>query len=305
MHRPHRSGDRCKCDSSRKNAMDSETTKHLLESVGVDVFYHDASADCSIVCGDCLEVLPLLPVGCVDLVLTDPPYGTTHCKWDSIIPFAPMWQQLRHVTKALAAVIVTASQPFTTAIGFSGIDWLRYSLVWNKRFAGNFVQAKRMPLKVCEDVLVFCFDKRCPAYYPKMKKRSTAIRCGGNGQEEGKAIRMAPKKYNLNKTYIDTYPTTLLEFSGRANRGFHPTQKPTALMEYLIETYSIGGDVVLDFAAGSCTTAVAAKRLGRRCICIEIEPKYCEIGKNRLQNEPMPLFVDEKPEPIKQTGLFS
>ena len=231
--------------------------------------------------GDCLEIMPTLPAGSVDMILCDLPYGTTACKWDSIIPFEPLWREYRRLIKPKGAIVLTASQPFSTALGYSAIDILRYSWTWNKHFAGNFVQAKRMPLKVCEDVLVFC-KSGSPAYYPQMVKRDKAIKSGGNGQKEGKAIRMKPKNYALNKTYELKFPETLISFSVREGRGLHPTQKPVALFEYLIKTYTRPGEVVLDNCAGSGTTGIAATNTDRRFILIEKEKEYIAVMKKRF-----------------------
>lgn len=232
--------------------------------------------------GDCLDIMPTLPAQSVDMILCDLPYGTTACKWDSIIPFEPLWREYKRLIKPRGAIVLTASQPFTSSLGASAIEWLRYSWTWNKCFAGNFVQAKRMPLKTCEDILIFCVDEVSPYYYPQKTMREKPIKSGGNSQEEGKAIRMKPKPA-LRKEYFDKYPETLLTFSVRDGRGLHPTQKPVALFEYLIKTYTQEGQTVLDNCAGSGTTGVAATNAGRRFVLIEREPKYCEIIEERLK----------------------
>ena len=232
--------------------------------------------------GDCLEIMPTLPAGSVDMVLTDPPYGTTACKWDSVIPFEPMWSGVKHCTKRNAAIVMTASQPFTSALVMSNIDDFAFCWVWDKCFGGNFVQAKRQPIKDHEDIVVFCKSGKQPLYYPQMIKRDKPIRSGGNEQAEGKAIRMKPKDYNLNKTYAMKFPTSQIRFSCREGRGLHPTQKPVELMEYLIKTYSNEGDTVLDFTMGSGTTGVACKRLRRNFIGIELDPGYFEIAQKRI-----------------------
>ena len=238
--------------------------------------------------GNCLERMKEIPDGSVDMVLTDPPYGTTACKWDSVIPFEPMWAQLKRVTKKNGAIVMTASQPFTSALVMSNVDNFAHSWIWNKRFAGNFVQAKRQPLKDHEDVIVFGNNGKQPQYFPQMTKRDFPIKKGGNKPskaipicqtETSKAFGLAEKSYN------EKHPTTVtsIAFSSRYGRGLHPTQKPVALMEYLIKTYTNDGETVLDFTMGSGTTGVAAKNLGRNFIGIEMNETYFNIAKNRIE----------------------
>jgi len=234
--------------------------------------------------GDCLELMNGIPDGSVDMVLCDLPYGTTACKWDTVIPFEPLWEQYRRVVKPKGAIVLFGSQPFSTVLGASAIEHLRYSFVWDKVFAGNFVQAKRMPLKTHEDILVFCTGGTSPAYYPQMSQRDTPIKSGGNSQKAGKAIRMKPKDYTLDKTYTEKFPDTILRFSSRdGERGLHPTQKPVALCEYLIRTYTDQGETVLDNTMGSGTTGVAAVNTLRRFIGIEKDEKYFQIAKARIE----------------------
>lgn len=242
--------------------------------------------------GDCLEIMPTLPAQSVDMILCDLPYGTTACKWDTIIPFEPLWREYRRLVKPRGAIVLTASQPFTSALGASAIECLRYSWTWNKCFAGNFVQAKRMPLKTCEDVLIFCVDGVSPNYYPQKTMRDKPIKSGGNSQAEGKAIKMKPKAA-LRKDYFDKFPETLLTFSVRDGRGLHPTQKPVALFEYLIKTYTQPGAVVLDNCAGSGTTGVAAMNTGRQFVLIEREQKYINVIKKRVFSATETLFSAE------------
>lgn len=238
--------------------------------------------------GDCLERMKEIPDGSVDMVLTDPPYGTTACKWDSIIPLEPMWEQLKRVIKQNGAIVMTASQPFTTKLIASNIKGYAHSWVWNKRFAANFVQAKRQPLKDHEDVVVFCMSGKQPDYYPQMTKREKPIKKGGNKQSS--AIPVARSDYasefgKQRKSHDTKHPTTVtaLNFSVRDGRGSHPTQKPVALMEYLIKTYTNEGETVLDFTCGSGSTGVAAVNTSRNFIGIELDPGYFEIAKRRIE----------------------
>jgi len=240
--------------------------------------------------GDCLELMGTIPDGSVDMVLTDPPYGTTACKWDTVIDLDRMWEDLKRVVNPSGAIVMTASQPFTTTLIASNINNYAHGWVWNKRFAANFVQAKRQPLKDHEDVLVFCMSGKQPNYYPQMVKREKPIKKGGNKQS--KAIPIARSEYANNfgqqgKSYDTKNPTTAtaLNFSVRDGRGLHPTQKPVSLMEYLIKTYTNEGNTVLDFTMGSGTTGVAAKKLGRDFIGIELDEEYFRVAKERIDND--------------------
>lgn len=242
---------------------------------------------CHLLEGDCLEIMPHL--GRVDAIITDPPYGTTACKWDSVIPFDPMWAQIKRVVKKNGAVVMTASQPFTSALVMSNAENFAHSWVWNKRFAANFVQAKRQPLKDHEDVLVFGTHGKQPYYTPQMVKRDAPIKKGGNKPSKAIPIRQTEAAVQFGadeKTYDTKHPTTAtsLAFSSReAGRGQHPTQKPVALMEYLIRTYTAEGETVLDFTMGSGTTLVACVKTGRRGIGIELDPQHFDTACRRVQ----------------------
>ena len=237
--------------------------------------------------GDTLERMKEIPDGNVDMVMCDLPYGTTACKWDAVIPFDALWAEYRRVTKPNAAIVLTASQPFTTALAASNMSAFRYTWVWNKKFAANFVQAKRMPLRTHEDVLVFSFGDRMPNYYPQKTLRDTPIKKGGNKQSAAIPIRQTASAEafgSVGKEYNDKHPTTIVEFSSRdGQRGLHPTQKPVALMEYLIRTYTQEGEVVLDNTMGSGTTGVACVNLGRNFIGIERDESYFAIAKQRIE----------------------
>lgn len=237
--------------------------------------------------GDCLDRMKEIPDGSVDLVLTDPPYGTTACKWDSVIPFIPMWEQVRRVLKKNGAAVFTASQPFTSALVMSNVDDFAHEWVWNKRFAANFVQAKRQPLKDHENVLVFGMGKKQPPYFPQMIARDVLIKKGGNKQSAAIPIRQTEASVAFgasSKEYTEKHPTsaTSLLFSSRDGRGFHPTQKPVALMEYLIQSYTNEGETVLDFTMGSGTTGVACVSTGRKFIGIERDEGYFAIAEKRI-----------------------
>lgn len=214
-----------------------------------------------------------------------------------------MWEQLKRVIKPNGAIVMTASQPFTTALIASNMKCFAFCWVWDKCFAANFVQAKRQPLKDHEDVVVFTKTGAQPVYYPQMIKRDTPIKKGGNKQSNAIPIAQteAAKAFgDSGKTYDEKHPTSQIRFSCREGRGLHPTQKPVALMEYLIKTYTLEGETVLDFTAGSFTTGVACVNLNRGFIGIEKDEKYFEIGVNRIKERIKCLGL--KIEPMISTG---
>jgi site-specific DNA-methyltransferase (adenine-specific) len=239
--------------------------------------------------GDCIERMAEIDAGSVDLVLTDPPYGTTACKWDAVIPFEPMWDQVKRVLKPNGAAVFTASQPFTSALVMSNVQSFRHSWVWDKGVGSNFTQAKRVPLKVHEDVLVFGMGKTNPPYNPQMTARDKPMPMGGNSGKRGTGAYYlcgpaVEAKAGDGKVYTEAYPKSVLPVSPRSDRerGIHPTQKPVALMEYLIRTYTTEGETVLDFTMGSGTTGVACVNTGRKFIGIERDPEYFAIAQKRI-----------------------
>jgi site-specific DNA-methyltransferase (adenine-specific) len=226
--------------------------------------------------GDCLALLADIPTASVDLILCDLPYGTTRCAWDAVIPFEPLWAQYNRVAKVNAAMIFTASQPFTTALIASNLKAFRYSLVWEKAAATGFLNAKRQPLRAHEDIAVFY--RRSPTFHPQFSDGPMKVVKGA-----GSASSVYGKQSTPVRDYASDrrYPRSVLKFT--RERGFHPTQKPVALMEYMIETYTDPGEVVLDSCMGSGTTGVAAKRLGRSFIGMELDAGYFEIAKSRIE----------------------
>lgn len=242
-----------------------------------------------IVQGDCLELMPELPDQSIDMILADVPYGTTACAWDSIIPLEPMWEQLKRIIKPNGAIVMTASQPFTSKLVMSNIEMFRYEWIWEKNKGSNFQSVKYVPFKEHEDVAIFY--KRAPTYNPQKMKRSLAgmsrvkYRMDANDINpitnlKRKARQQSPKIRS---------PRSIIKFN--CEMGLHPTQKPVALMEYLIRTYTNEGELVLDFTIGSGTTAVAAKRTNRNFIGFELSEEYCEIARKRIAGTPVPLFV--------------
>jgi site-specific DNA-methyltransferase (adenine-specific) len=227
--------------------------------------------------GDCLEEMKNIPDGSVDMILTDPPYGTTACKWDSIIPLEPMWKQLKRIIKPNGAIVMTGSQPFTTTLIASNLKMFKYCWVWEKNIASNFAFAKYGVMKFHEDVCVFY--RKPPTYNPIMTK-------GKPNNSVGKGVRCkdanstANTRMVTNKTDGWKHPKSVIKFNRET--GLHPTQKPVALMEYLIKTYTNEGETVLDFTMGSGTTGVACKNLNRKFIGIELDEEYFEIAQNRI-----------------------
>jgi len=243
--------------------------------------------------GDCLELMKLIPDKSIDAIMADLPYGTTACKWDTIIPFEPLWEQYKRIIKDNGAIVLTASQPFTSVAVMSNPNMFKYSWIYKKRCASNFAQAKYAPMKEHEDVLIFADGK--VNYYPIKEERqgSGADRAKyaysdksrhASGEFVGK-IKGEYDKENDSGNDELRYPSSVQEFNNRASgdRGFHPTQKPVALFEYLIKTYTSVGDVVLDNTIGSGTTAVAAINTGRNWIGIEQDAHYCEIANERIR----------------------
>ena len=230
--------------------------------------------------GDCLERMKEIESGSVDMILADVPYGTTACKWDSIVDLDLMWEQLKRIIKPNGAIVMTASQPFTSVLTCSNLSMFRYDLIYDKPSGTGFFNAKKMPLRNHESVLVFY--KRLPTYNPQMThghERKTAVKKGVNSECYGKAF--------IKTSYDSTsrYPRSIQRFSSDKQKSkLHPTQKPVALMEYLIKTYTNESETVLDFTMGSGTTGVAAKNIKRKFIGIEMDEGYFEIAKSRIEN---------------------
>jgi len=236
--------------------------------------------------GDCLEIMPQLEDNSVDLLLVDLPYGTTACKWDSIIPLDKLWEQYNRVCKDDAAMVFTAAQPFTTVLAYSNLDNLRYEWIWEKPQGTNPMNAKVMPLKSHENILVFYRKK--PKYNPQMWYSTPYSGFSSDEKKIGEVYGEAKSKHRDNPDG-SRYPKTVLKYG--QEKGFHPTQKPVGLMEYLIKTYSDEGDVVLDNTMGSGTTGVAAMNTNRKFIGIESDSKYFEIAKNRIDIPMNRLFL--------------
>lgn len=228
--------------------------------------------------GDCLERMKEIPDGSIDAVICDPPYGTTACKWDSVIPFESMWEQLNRIIKPNGAIVLFGSEPFSSALRMSNIKQYKYDWVWEKEQGVNFQLCKKQPLKVHETISVFSKDTH--VYYPQGLIACNIIKSNkGKGGNLGHVSSESKRKEY--KQEWSNYPKSIQRFN--RERGLHPTQKPVALMEYLIRTYTKEGDTVLDFTAGSFTTGVACVNTNRKGIMIEKDSHYFKVGSERVE----------------------
>lgn len=232
--------------------------------------------------GDCLEVMDrLIEEGVkVDCILTDPPYGTTACKWDTVIPFEAMWERLNKLIKPNGAIVLFGSEPFSSALRMSNIKNYKYDWIWNKKLAGNGILAKKQPLKIHEIVSIF----NSKIYYPQMTKGKLRKKLTSNPKVSeingGDGIKRAKETYN-----DKYYPISIQEFTlANIRRGrLHPTQKPVNLLEYLIKTYTNENELVLDFTMGSGSTGVACANTNRKFIGIELDKNYYDIASKRIE----------------------
>lgn len=250
------------------------------------------TAQVTLLQGDCLDLLPAVPDRSVDLILTDLPYGKTHAAWDTPIPLEPLWAEYRRVLASHGTIVLTAVQPFTSQLVMSNPDWFRYSLVWEKDRPTGFLNARRQPLRIHEDILVF--SEHAPRYFPQMTPvppyvdrtgASTTTSVHFNGR------RTTPR---AGRIVEDAFPRSVLTFPREWDQTSwqHPTQKPVALFAYLIRTYTHEGELVLDTCSGSGTTAIAALRTGRRALCLERDAHYHARSLERVRQE-QGLWADE------------
>lgn len=235
--------------------------------------------------GDCFQIMDkLIAEGIkVDAIITDSPYGTTACKWDSIIPFDEMWKRLNQLIRPNRAIVLFGSEPFSSALRMSNIKNYKYDWIWDKKGTGGFLNAKIRPLKRYENIMVFSKGK--PVYYPIKEIRGEKRIKGGYNKKKGDGD-MVYGRFEDSKSFSNEYyPTDIIELSNAVNKGkVHPTQKPVALMEYLIKTYTQENELVLDFTMGSGTTGVACKNTNRNFIGIELDETYFNIAINRITN---------------------
>jgi site-specific DNA-methyltransferase (adenine-specific) len=229
--------------------------------------------------GDCLELMKNIEPASVDAIITDPPYGTTACKWDSVIDLGLMWEQLNRIIKPNGAIVLFGSEPFSSALRMSNIKNYKYDWVWVKEQGTGFLNSKKQPLKNNEQICVFY--KKQPNYNPQMRTGFKPYKTKKGGLTDNY------KKDSINevitKSNGDRYPLNTLGFK-RDSLKIHPTQKPVALMEYLIKTYTNENETVLDFTMGSGSTGVACKNTNRNFIGIEMDENYFEIATNRINN---------------------
>jgi DNA modification methylase len=244
--------------------------------------------------GDCIEMMKTLPDKSVDAIITDPPYGTTACKWDTVIPLEPMWEQLKRIIKPNGAIVLFGSEPFSSALRMSNIKNYKYDWIWEKEQGSNYATVKYMPFKVTENISIFASNK-C-TYNPQMEK-------GKPYKDNARTRNLEHSTKNTIKKEIinlgTRYPRNKLYFQNDTKKGFslHPTQKPVALLEYLIKTYTNEGETVLDFTAGSGTLGVSAINTNRNAILIERDAEYFKIIEKRIseaeQSKKNNLFAGE------------
>jgi site-specific DNA-methyltransferase (adenine-specific) len=251
--------------------------------------------DIKFIHGDCLEEMPKLADKSIDMILCDLPYGTTACKWDVVIPFEPLWAQYKRLIKDNGAIVLTASQPFTSALVMSNPGWFKYEWIWEKTMPNNFCQAKYQAMKYHENVLVFAKGKT--VFNPIMEKRSDVgidrlknngkVLDGSNNTSQFMSFKRGQgiyREYDKEKVY----PKSVQKIGSVPNCNgtkLHPTQKPVALFEYFIKTYTNEGDLVLDNCSGSGTTGIAAWRQKRNAILIEKDELYFNAAKERFYRE--------------------
>jgi len=242
---------------------------------------------------DCLEAMKHIDIGSIDAIITDPPYGTTACKWDSVIPFDLMWEQLNRIIKPNGAIVLFGSEPFSSALRMSNIKNYKYDWKWVKSRPTGHLNAKRMPLKNIEDICVF-YSKQC-TYNPQFTQgKPNHVVHGVRRETKATNNLYGTFENSIGKQTTDKYPKQNLTFTQRdILKSLHPTQKPVALMEYLIKTYTQENETVLDFTMGSGTTGVACKNLNRNFIGIEKDTKYFKIAEDRIGEDSIPSLKQQ------------
>ena len=247
--------------------------------------------------GDCLELMKDIPDDSVDMILADLPYGTTACAWDEIIPFEPLWEQYERVIKDSGAIVLTASQPFTSALVMSNPKWFREEVIWLKNKGGSGFQAKQKHIKVHESILVFSKNGKytfnpqkwlvAEKEFLTQRKTFKEVEVGNNIYGKMKRTRKKDtgerNPVSIVSERVPFTPQKNKKYSSDVDLRYHPTQKPVALMEYLIKTYTNEGDTVLDNVMGSGTTGVACKELNRKFVGVELEENYFNVAKNRIE----------------------
>ena len=236
----------------------------------------------TVIQGDCLEVMKDIPDKSIDMILCDLPYGTTACKWDTVIPFEPLWEQYKRIIKNNGAIVLTASQPFTSALVMSNTKMFKYEWIWEKERASNFFTANKTPMKYHENICVFY--KSQPTYNPQFILGRPNHSAGKDGIGKSKSEHYGFNMFKDRENSQMKYPSSIIKVN-KDKPGFHPTQKPVALFEYLIKTYTNEGDLVLDNCAGSGTTGIACINTNRNYILIEKEQEYIDIINKRINEQ--------------------
>ena len=235
---------------------------------------------------DCLEGMKRIPDKSVDMILCDLPYGTTACNWDTIIPFEPLWEQYNRIIKDNGAIVLFGSEPFSSNLRMSNIGGYKYDWIWDKRIPSGMSYARFQPMRRTENVMIFTADGKKTIYYPQLELRDKPIKNGGNKYSPSAPIQASKEGKEYKKTYTHKQPTNLLQFDKVRNGTIHPAQKPVALFEYLIRTYTDEGETVLDNCMGSGTTAIASMNTGRNFIGFELDETYFNLANERIaQNQ--------------------
>ena len=230
---------------------------------------------------DCFDVFPDIADGSVDAIIADLPYGTTSCKWDTVLPLDKLWIEYKRIIKPNGAIVLFGSQPFTSVLTCSNLNWFKYALIWDKKSTTGFLNSRKMPLRRHEDILIFA--KGVTTYNPAMEVRGTPRNKGSYNKKKGDGDMCYGAFKNVKTFNNEYFPVSIIEISNAAQKGKqHPTQKPVALMEYLIKTYTNEGETVLDNTMGSGSTGVACSNTGRRFIGIEKEKQYFDIAVKRI-----------------------
>ena len=238
--------------------------------------------------GDCLELMKNIPDKSIDMILCDPPYGTTACKWDTIIPFEPLWEQYNRIIKDNGAIVLFGAEPFSTLLRYSNLKAFKYDWIWEKEQGANFMLCKYQPYKVHEIISVFSRSRHI--YHPQMTEGKPYISGKGTSGDITRNVVKIQTKNNGTR-----YPRSIQRFNTEKSKGsFHPTQKPVPLLEYLIKTYTNEGETVLDNCMGSGSTGVACVNTNRRFIGIELDDGYFNIAKNRIEEAEQALKEREK-----------
>lgn len=236
--------------------------------------------------GDCLELMKSIPDKSIDMILCDLPYGTTDCKWDSVIPFEPLWEQYKRIIKDNGAIVLFGSEPFSTLLRYSNLKMYKYDWIWDKKIPSGMSYARFQPMRQTENISVFCKGKTI--YNPQITKRDKPIKAGGMKHSDSAATNGYKA---LKKVYDYKNPTNLIQFDKIRKGSLHPTQKPVALLEYLIKTYTNEGEVVLDNCMGSGSTGVACVNTNRNFIGIELDNNYYNIAKQRIKEAQSKLTI--------------